>query len=71
MELRLLTVASRDDVADQEIMMPLYLTLADRHDVCLRVSVASTGADDEMARFKAQGQPAFRRLHEVPGARRS
>jgi hypothetical protein len=71
MELRLLRVASRDDVAYQEIMMPLYLTLADRYDVCLRVGVASTGADDEMAGFKAQGHPVFRRLDEAPEARRS
>jgi hypothetical protein len=64
-------VAGGDDVAYQEIMTPLSLDLADRCDACLRVGGASTGADDEIARFKAQGRPVFRRLDEVPGARRS
>jgi len=52
--------------AETEIMMPLSLALAERCDAFLRVDGASTGADQEMARFVAAGKPVFRTIEEVP-----
>lgn len=49
-----------------EIMMPVSLALVDRCDACLRVGGASSGADQEAARFAAQGKPVWRHIDEVP-----
>jgi len=50
----------------EEVMMPLALALVDRCDACLRVGGASRGADDEAARFRAQGKPVYTSAAEVP-----
>ena len=50
------------------IMMPVSLALAERCDACLRVGGASTGADQEVARFRATGRPVYFALGEVPAA---
>jgi len=49
-----------------EIMMPVSLALVDRCDACLRIGGPSTGADEEAARFAAQGKPVWRRIEDVP-----
>ncbi|MBI3516171.1 MAG: DUF4406 domain-containing protein [Proteobacteria bacterium] len=50
------------------IMMPVSLALAERCDACLRVGGASTGADQEVARFRAAGRPVYVAIDEVPAA---
>ncbi len=49
-----------------EIMMPVSLALVDRCDACLRIGGASSGADEEAARFASQGKPVWRHIDEVP-----
>ena len=49
-----------------EIMMPVSLALVERCDACLRIGGVSGGADQEAARFQAQGKPVYRRLDEIP-----
>lgn len=49
-----------------EIMKPVSLALVDRCDACLRIGGPSTGADEEAARFAAQGKPVWRRIEDVP-----
>ena len=48
------------------IMMPVSLALVDRCDACLRIGGASNGADQEVARFRAQGKPVYRDIGEIP-----
>ncbi|MGI9485369.1 MAG: hypothetical protein ACR2RF_05700 [Geminicoccaceae bacterium] len=57
--------------AYEEIIMPLFLDLADRCDACLRVRGSSKGADDEIERFKARGQSVYRNVDEIPEVGRS
>ena len=66
MALPIIEAAGGGEDAYDEIMMPLSLDLADRCDACLRVGGPSTGADDEMKRFKASGRPVYRNVDEVP-----
>ncbi|MBL8673132.1 MAG: Gfo/Idh/MocA family oxidoreductase [Alphaproteobacteria bacterium] len=48
------------------IMMPMSLALAERCDAILRIGGASSGADQEVARFAARGLPVWRSLDAVP-----
>lgn len=48
------------------IMMPLSLSLTERCDAVLRIEGKSSGADEEVAKFKTRGQPVFRSVDEVP-----
>jgi hypothetical protein len=47
-------------------MMPISLALAGRCDACLRIDGVSTGADQEVERFRHRGKPVYRSLSEVP-----
>ena len=67
--LPMIEAAGGHDAAYQQIMMPVSLALADRCDACLRVGGPSKGADEEMQRFAARGQPVYRSVLEVPGVR--
>lgn len=49
-----------------EIMLPLSLALSERCDAVLRIGGASQGADAEVARFIADGRPAFHCPSEIP-----
>jgi len=51
-----------------EIMMPVSLAAADRCDACLRIGDTSTGADQEMERFRQRGLPVFNTIEDVPDA---
>jgi hypothetical protein len=46
-------------------MMPLSLALTERCDAFLRIGGASVGADEEMARFAAEGKQVFRSVTEI------
>ncbi len=48
------------------VMMPLSLALTERCDAILRIGGPSTGADQEVARFRAAGRPVFTSLDEIP-----
>jgi hypothetical protein len=52
-----------------EIMMPVSLAAAERCDAVLRIGGASTGADEEVERFRERGLPVFCALDEIPAAR--
>jgi hypothetical protein len=62
-------IAAAGDDAYDEIMMPLSLAAAERCDACLRIGGPSTGADQEVARFRARGQPVYFAIAEVPTSR--
>lgn len=47
------------------IMMPLSLALTERCDACLRIGGTSSGADQEVDRFRAVGKPVLRSLVEL------
>lgn len=49
-----------------EVMMPLSLALIERCDACLRVGGPSAGADEEAARFRAEGKPVYTRIEDLP-----
>ncbi|MDX2144668.1 MAG: hypothetical protein SFV19_15035 [Rhodospirillaceae bacterium] len=49
-----------------ELMMSIWLALADRCDAVLRVGGSSKGADDEVARIAAGGGRVFRGVDEIP-----
>jgi hypothetical protein len=66
MALPMIDVAGGTDTAYEEIMMPISLSLVDRCDACLRIGGPSTGADDEIKRFRTTGRPVYRTLDEVP-----
>jgi hypothetical protein len=51
-----------------EIMMPLSLAAAERCDACLRIGGPSRGADDEVARFRAQNKPVYFSPDDLPPA---
>jgi hypothetical protein len=61
-------IAAADQDAYAEVMQPLSLALAERCDAILRLHGESTGADEELARFRAAGKPAFRSLAEIAPA---
>jgi hypothetical protein len=63
--LPIVAAAGGDAAAEAKIMMPLSLALADRCDAFLRISGASVGADQEMARFVAAGKTVFRSVEEI------
>ncbi len=52
--------------ANDIIMMPYSLALAERCDVCLRIGGASKGADEEVARFRAANKDVYNDISEVP-----
>ena len=64
--LPVIAAAGASAAAQDEIMMPMSLALAERCDGCLRIGGASRGADDEVARFVAVGKPVYRSVEEVP-----
>jgi hypothetical protein len=64
--LPMIQAAGGSDTAYDEIMMPISLSLSERCDACRRIGGASSGADDEVARFVAKGRPVYRALNEVP-----
>jgi hypothetical protein len=47
------------------IMMPVSLALAERCDACLRVGGPSSGADEEVERFRARGKPVYFAIADV------
>jgi hypothetical protein len=49
-----------------EIMMPISLALADRCDACLRIGGVSSGADQEVERFRAAGKPVYFQIDDLP-----
>ena len=67
MALPMIEAAGADDVAYDEIMLPISLALAERCDACLRLGAQSKGADDEVQRFNEAGKPVYWALSEVPG----
>lgn len=48
------------------LMQRLSLLTVERCDACLRIGGESTGADAEVARFRALGRPVYTRLEDVP-----
>ncbi|MGE0120373.1 MAG: hypothetical protein AB7S71_22195 [Dongiaceae bacterium] len=66
MALPMIEAAGGGASAHRDIMMPLSLALAERCDACLRLGGSSQGADDEAARFAANGRPVYRNLEEIP-----
>ena len=52
-----------------ELMMPISLAATERCDAILRIGGISSGADDEVARFRARGLPVYKSLDEVPNER--
>ncbi len=52
----------------EQVMLPLSLALAERCDAILRIGGASSGADQEVARFQARGLPVYRSVEQVPDA---
>ena len=61
-------IAAADADAFDEMMMPIWLALAGRCDAVLPIGGPSSGADREMARFRARGLPIYRALDQVPAA---
>ena len=59
-------IAEAGEARFDELMMPISLAMAERCDAVLRVGGASSGADQEVARFQAAGKPVFRNLEELP-----
>lgn len=68
MALPVIAAAGGTSEAFAEVMMPLSLALAERCDACLRLGGPSSGADQEVARFRAAGKPVFFALEDVPEA---
>ena len=68
MALPIIAAAGDDDAAYASLMLPISLALAERCGACLRVSGASRGADEEVARFLKSGRPVFHALDQVPAA---
>ena len=67
MALPMIDAAGADDLAYDEVMMPVSLALASRCDACLRLGDRSKGADEEVRRFEAAGKPVYYSLCDVPG----
>ena len=55
----------------ERIMMPLSLRLTERCDAVLRIDGVSTGADEEVGRFRARGLRVFQSIDEIPDRRRN
>jgi hypothetical protein len=68
MALPMIAAAGGGSAADDEIMIPLSLSLVERCDACLRIGGSSKGADDEVSRFEAAGRPVYRALDDIPAA---
>ena len=47
------------------IMMPLALALIERCDAVLRIGGPSTGADQEVDRFRAEGKPVYTAVDQI------
>lgn len=63
MALPMIEVAGESSFED--IMMPVSLALTERCDACLRIGGPSKGADDEVERFRAAGNPVFYSMDEL------
>jgi hypothetical protein len=53
-----------------EVMMPLSMAVATRCDAVLRIGGRSTGADEEVAWFRARGLPVYEAVDDVPPGER-
>lgn len=58
--------ASGGDDAATDIRRPLSLALIERCDACLRIGGPSTGADEEVERFRQNSKPVYRSIAEIP-----
>lgn len=58
-------IAAAGEESFDRIMMPLSLALTARCDACLRIGGPSSGADQEVERFRAAGKPVFYSVEEL------
>lgn len=66
MVLPMIDAAGGTSAAYDELMAPVSLALVERCDACLRIGGLSSGADDEVRLFQANGRPVYRCLADVP-----
>ncbi len=63
-----MVAAAGDPEAEERILLPVSLALAERCDACVRIGGPSRGADAEVAAFAARGAAVFERVEDLPRA---